>query len=146
MRGRFGLSLLLCLVAGGSSLAFLTACPKNTGGTTSSTVELTAVLDGVVKGGQGSGVVGGPVDGVEITATSNGKTLGPVKSDSSGSFTLDARELLAPGTGTTQEALKGVTPVTVDLKFTRQGFKTQVEVVTVPYPKSQDMTFYLSGE
>lgn len=145
MRGGFGLSLALGMVAGMSSLLLLTACPKNTGGTTAP-VELTSELNGLIKGGQGSGVVGGPVEGVEVTATANGKTLGPVKSDASGSFVLDAHTLLADGTGKTQEALKAASPVTLDLKFTRQGFKTQVEVVTVPYPKTQDMTFYLSGE
>lgn len=109
-------------------------------------VELTTEILGTIKGGQGSGVVGFPVEGVSITLTAGDKTLGPLKSDSSGSFTIDAYELLPPGTERSPAGLKKVAPVTVDLKLSKEGFKTQVEVITVPFPKSQDMVFYISGQ
>lgn len=130
------------LLMGGFSLS---GCVKNTGSSPAQT-ELTVEIIGTVKGGQGSGVVGGPVAGVNVVATANGKTIGPVTTDAAGGFTLNGLPFLAEGTQTTPAGLKAATPVSVDLKFSREGFKTQVEVVTLPFPKTQDMTFYLSGE
>lgn len=142
MQARASFPLLMAL-----SLTLGVAGEGCTGKTSApSQVELTTEIFGTVKGGQGSGVVGFPVAGVTITLTAGDKTLGPLTSDSSGGFTLDTFELLPPGTERSQAGLKKVTPVTVDLKLSKEGFKTQVEVITVPFPKTQDMVFYVSGQ
>ncbi len=122
----------------------LGACPKRVD--EGPTTEWSVSLYGLVKGGKGSGVVGGPIEGVQVTATWQGKTVGPVYTDASGSFTLDAKPLFPPGSVETQEQMATVTPITVDLKLSKPGFKTQVETVTFPVPRFEEFVFYLEGE
>ncbi len=121
-----------------------TGCPKQV--EESPPPELSTSFYGLVKGGKGSGVVGGPIEGVQITATYEDRTVGPVYSDASGSFTLDASGLFPPGSVDTEEKLRTVQPISADVKFVKPGFKTQVETVTFPVPKFEEFTFYLEGE
>lgn len=108
--------------------------------------ELTTEIIARVKGGKGSGVVGGAVAGATVTACLAGRTLGPITTDSSGTFTFDVFDLLPAGTPRTPEGLRSVAPVAIDLRFFREGFKTQTEVITIPFPKTQELEFTLSGE
>lgn len=122
----------------------LLACVGKT--TKRSQPELTTEIIARVKGGKGSGVVGGPVAGALVTACLAGKTLGPITTDSSGTFTLDVFDLLPAGTPRTVDGLRSVAPVAIDLRFFKEGFKTQTEVITIPFPKTQELEFSLSGE
>lgn len=110
------------------------------------TGDLSTVLSGMVKGGKGSGVVGGPVSGVEISAQLGDQKLGPVTTDQSGSFTLDALPLFPSGTSNDAASLSKAQTLTVDLRFSKPGFKTQVETVTFPVNRYEEFTFYISGE
>ncbi len=123
---------------------FSTGCPKHVEETPAE--ELSTACYGLVKGGKGSGVVGGPIDGVRITATFEDKTVGPVYSDASGSFTLDVTALFPPGSVDTQEKMRAATPLSVDMKFVKPGFKTQLETVTFPVPRFEEFVFYMEGE
>jgi len=108
--------------------------------------ELSTELYGMVKGGKGSGVVGGPLGGVQVTAQVGEKVAGPAMSDPSGSFTLDVYALFPPGVEKSQAALRQMQPLPIDLKFEKQGFKTQVETVSFPVARYEEFTFHLQGE
>lgn len=107
---------------------------------------LSATVLGVVKGGKGSGVVGKPIDGVQVFGQLGDKVVGPATTDASGSFSLDAFDLLPPGTQKTPEGLKAVKPVSIDLKFEKAGYKTQLETVAIPAPQYEEFTFYMTSE
>lgn len=121
-------------------------CGKKNVSTNPTAVEFTTVLYGQIKGGKGSGFVGGPLSGVEITATYDGKRVGPESTDAAGTFALDLMDLLPGGIQNTQDSLQQLNPVPVDVTFEREGFKTQTEVITLPIMKHEEYVFYLSSE
>ena len=104
------------------------------------------MLYGQVKAGQGSGVVGVPLDGVEVTLKVGEVVLGPVLSEPSGSFTLDAAPFFPPEVVADVEGLGNAPTVNVEVHMSREGFIPGVEIVTFPVERYREFTFYLKGD
>lgn len=137
-------------VAAAGVLGVLTACGgKTPTPNTDPSAEVSGystVLYGQVKAGQGSGVVGVPLDGVEVTLHYGGASVGPVKTDPSGSLTIDALPLFPPGTVDDPQALESAATLNVEVHFQRDGYRPTVEIVTFPVERYREFTFYLKGE
>ena len=106
----------------------------------------TTTLYGRVKAGQGSGVVGVPLEGVTVTIHHGERSLGPFTTDASGSLTLDALPLFPEGTVDSPETLNNAEPVNAEVHFELPGYRPTVEIVTFPVDKYREFTFYLKGE
>ena len=94
-----------------------------------------------VLSGQGSGVVGVPLENVEVILRYEDRSVGPVYTDMSGSFEVDATPLFPEGVDVTTAA-----PINVQFHFDKATFRPMVEIVTFPVDKYQDYTFHLKGE
>lgn len=106
----------------------------------------TTTLHGRVMAGQGSGVVGVPLEGVKITVHYGEQTLGPIVTDASGSMSIPALSLFPDGTVDDPAALEAVDPVNAEVHFEMDGYRPTVEIVTFPVDRYREFTFYLKGE
>ena len=99
-----------------------------------------------VMSGKGSGVVGVPLENVEVTLRIGEQTLGPVYTDPSGTLEVDGSPLFPEGTALDDASLQGLEPINVQLHFDKATYRPTIEIVTFPVDKYRDYVFYLKGE
>ncbi len=99
-----------------------------------------------VMSGKGSGVVGAPLENVEVMLKVGDQSLGPVYTDPTGTLEVDAASLWPEGTALDDGALASIEPLHVELHFDKAEYRPSVEIVTFPVDKYKDYVFYLKGE
>lgn len=136
--------LICALLAVGS--ACKKAPPETNPEVVESTIGYSTTLYARIMAGKGSGVVGVPLEGVEITLRYGEASVGPILTDPSGSFDLDGMAFFPEGTPEDAQALGEVTPINVEIHMQKPGFRPTVEIMTFPVEQYKEFTFYLKGE